>query len=174
MTWLDIVVIAVLALSTLLSLFRGVVKEVISLAVWVLSFWLAFRYSYPVSSTLEGAVPYESVRMGTAFLLIFLVVLVAGMLFGSLVSRLVRAGGLGFADRFIGALFGALRGVVVVAVLVMMAALTPLAQNAAWQQSRLIGYFTILSDWAWDGLGGVADGIVQSIPRAADEFADGG
>lgn len=174
MTWLDIVIIVVIALSTLLSLFRGVVKEVLSLAVWVLSFWLAFRYSYPASRLLEGAVPYESVRMGTAFLLIFLVVLLTGMLLASLVSRLVRAGGLGFADRALGALFGALRGLVVAAVLVMVAALTPLAQNAAWQQSRLIGYFTILSDWAWDGLGGAADGIVRSIPRAAGEFADGG
>ncbi|MCC6301515.1 MAG: CvpA family protein [Gammaproteobacteria bacterium] len=158
MTWLDVVIIAVIALSTLLSLFRGVVKEVLSLAVWVLSFWLAFRYSYPASRLLEGAVPYESVRTGAAFLLIFLVVLVTGMLLSSFVSRLVQTGGLGFADRALGALFGALRGVVVIAVLVMLAALTPLAQEAGWQQSRLIGYFTILSDWAMDGLDGVADG----------------
>lgn len=174
MTWLDIVIVAVITLSTLLSLFRGVVKEVLSLAVWVLSFWLAFRYSYPASGLFEGVVPYESVRIGAAFLLVFIVVLVAGMLVSSLASRLVRAGGLGIADRALGALFGALRGVVVVAVLVMLAALTPLARNAAWQDSRMVGHFAILSDWATDGLGGAADGIMKSIPRDAGEFADGG
>jgi hypothetical protein len=59
MTWLDTVIVAVIALSTLLSLFRGVVKEVLSLAVWVLSFWLAFRYSYPASGLFEGVVLYD-------------------------------------------------------------------------------------------------------------------
>lgn len=159
MTWLDIAFVVVIALSMLLSLFRGVVKEVLSLAVWVLSFWLAFRYSYPVSRLLEGMVPYESARLGAAFLLIFIAVLVAGMLLSGLASRLVRAGGLGLADRVLGAVFGALRGVIVVTVLVMMMALTPLAQDRAWQESRLVGYFSLLSDWATGGLGGAAGEI---------------
>jgi len=63
---------------------------------------------------------------------------------------------------------------VVVAVLVMLVALTPLARNAAWQDSRLVDHFAILSDWATHGLGGAADGIMKSIPRDAGEFADGG
>lgn len=154
MTWLDIVIVTVILLSTLLSLFRGVVREVLSLAVWVLSFWLAFRYSYPASRLFEGMIPYESARLGAAFLLIFIAILVAGMLASSLASKLVQAGGLGVVDRALGAVFGALRGIVVVTVLVLLMALTPLAQDRAWQESRLIGYFAILSDWATDGLGG--------------------
>ena len=156
MTWLDVVIIAIIALSTLLSLFRGIVKEVLSLAVWVLAFWLAFHYSYATSRVLEGVIPYENARLGAAFLLIFIAVLLAGMLASALVSRLAQAGGMGVADRALGAVFGALRGVVLVAVLVMLGALTPLAQCVAWKESRLVGYFEILSDWAVDDLGAAA------------------
>jgi membrane protein required for colicin V production len=174
MTWLDVFVVAVIALSTVLSLFRGVVKEVLSLAVWVLAFWLAFHYSFAASRLLEGMIPYESVRLGAAFLLIFIAILLAGMLASSLVSRLVQAGGLGIADRALGAVFGALRGVVVVAVLVMLASLTPLAQAAAWKQSQLVGYFELLSDWATDGLGGTVGDIAGSIAPGAGNFVDRG
>jgi membrane protein required for colicin V production len=174
MTWLDVVIVAVIALSTLLSLFRGVVKEILSLAVWVLAFWLAFHYSSAASRLLEGVIPYESARLGATFLLIFIAVLLAGMLVSTFVSRLVQAGGLGVADRALGAVFGALRGVVVVAVLVMLAALTPLAQDHVWKESQLVGYFEILSDWATDGLGTAAGDIAESIAPGAGNWADGG
>lgn len=174
MTWLDLVIVAVIVLSTLLSLFRGVVKEILSLAVWVLAFWLALRYASATSSLVEGVIPYETVRLGAAFLLIFIGVLLAGMLAGALVSGLVRAGGLGLADRALGAVFGALRGVVVVAVLVMLAALTPLAQDRAWTASRLVGPVELLSGWARDGLNGSAGAVAESIAPGVSLWVDGG
>jgi len=174
MTWLDVVIVAVIALSTLLSLFRGVVKEVLSLVVWVLAFWSAFHYSFAASRVLEGVIPYESARLGAAFLFIFVAILLTGMLAGTLVSRLVQAGGMGVADRALGAVFGALRGVVLVAVLVMLAALTPLAQDTAWKESTLVGYFEILSDWATDGLGGTVGDIAGSSAPDAGNFVGKG
>jgi membrane protein required for colicin V production len=119
-------------------------------------------------------IPYESARLGAAFLLIFIAILLAGMLVSALASRLVQAGGLGLADRALGAVFGALRGVVVVAVLVMLASLTPLAQDKAWEQSRLVGYFELLSDWATEGLGGAIGDIAGSIAPGAGNFVDRG
>jgi membrane protein required for colicin V production len=174
MTWLDVVIVALIALSTLLSLFRGVVKEVLSLAVWVLAFWLAFHYSFAASRLLEGMIPYESARLGAAFLLIFIAILLAGMLASALVSKLVQAGGLGIADRALGAVFGALRGIVLVAVLVMLAALTPLAQEKAWKESQLVGYFEVLSDWATDGLGGALGELAGSNVPGAGNFVHRG
>lgn len=174
MTWLDIVIVAVIALSALLSLFRGVVKELLSLVVWVMAFALAFHYSFAASSLLEGMIPYESARLGAAFLLIFIAILLAGMLASAVVSRLVQAGGFGVADKALGAVFGALRGVVLIAALVMLAALTPLADGAAWKGSQLVGYFENLSDWAMDGLGGTAGAVAGSIAPGAGNFVDGG
>lgn len=174
MTWLDTVIVVVIALSTLLSLLRGAVKEVLSLVAWVLAFWLAFRYAAAAASLFEVAIPYEGARLGTAFLLIFIAVLLAGSLLGSLVSRLVRAGGLGAADRALGAVFGAARGGIAAVVLVTLAALTPLAQGAAWQGSRLVTYCTVLSGLAMDGWGGASGAVAGTGAAGAGKFVDGG
>lgn len=154
MTWIDIVIVTVIALSTLVSLFRGVVKELLSLAVWVLSFWLAFHYFYPVSGLFEELIPYQNARIGAAFLLILITAMVAGMLLTGLMTRLVQASGMGATDRMLGGFFGLLRGIVVVGVAIMLAALTPLAQDTAWNDSLLIGYFDALSAWVTGDLVG--------------------
>ncbi len=98
----------------------------------------------------------------------------AGSLLGSLVSRLVRAGGLGAADRVLGAVFGAARGGIAAVVLVTLAALTPLAQGAAWQGSRLVTYCTVLSGMAMDGWGGASGAVAGAGAPGAGKFVDGG
>lgn len=151
MTWLDIVILAIIALSALFGIFRGFVREVLSLIVWVLSFWVASRFAYEAAAYLEGLIPYQDARLIAAFVAIFFAVLIVGMVVSRLLVKLVHASGIS-GDRTLGGVFGLLRGVVIVAILIMVTAITPLADDEAWQQSMLAGYFESLAQWALDVL----------------------
>lgn len=152
MTWLDIVVIAIIALSALLGIVRGLVREVMSLLAWGVAFWVAFRFGRTLSAHMEGIITHEETRLVAAFVLLFFAVLLVGMLVGSLVVKLVRASEVGGPDRALGGAFGVLRGVLLVTLLVLVAAITPLHESRAWVDSRLVGHFETLAHWARDAV----------------------
>lgn len=158
MTWLDFVIIALIALSAIFGVFRGFVREVLSLVTWVLSFWLASRYTGDAAVYLEAWIPYPDARLVAAFVALFFAVLVVGMVISRLVVSLVRASGIS-GDRSLGAVFGLLRGVVIVVILVMVTAITPLVEEEAWRQSLLVGYFESLANWS---LGALKSGLGES------------
>jgi membrane protein required for colicin V production len=150
-TWLDFVIIALIALSAIFGVFRGFVREVLSLTIWVLSFWLASRYTWDAAIYLEAWIPYQDARLVATFVALFFAVLVIGMVISRLAVKLVRASGIS-GDRSLGAIFGLLRGVIIVALLVMVTAITPLAEDEAWRQSMLTGHFESLAAWSLDVL----------------------
>ena len=78
--------------------------------------------------------------------------LVIGGLIDYLVIQLVQKTGLSGSDRFIGMIFGAARGVLMIAALVLLAGLTPFPGDPWWQESRLIPYFEELAVWLRDML----------------------
>lgn len=143
----DWVLLGLVGLSLLIGLWRGFIKEVFALAVWALAFLLAFQYSGVAAGRLEELVELPSARTALAFGGIFLVVLVAGGLLTWLLGKLVQTTGLSGTDRFLGAVFGALRGVLLILVLVIVARFTPLPADPWWQQSRVIITLAPLSEW---------------------------
>lgn len=164
MTWLDVVIIALIALSAVFGAFRGFVREVLSLAVWVLSFWVASRYAGEGAVYLEEWIPYQDARLVATFVALFFAVLIVGMVINRMVCKLVRASGIS-GDRTLGAAFGLLRGVVIVAVLVMVVAITPLADDEAWTQSLLTGRLEPLAGWALDAVkSGLGDHVLLPGP----------
>lgn len=155
MTWIDIAVVAIIALSALFGLFRGFVREVLSLVVWVFSFWTASRYSDALAAYF-GPIPHPDLRLAAAFLTLLLAALIAGFLVTAMAVRLIRASVLSGPDRTLGALFGLLRGVLVVTILAMVTA--PMTQTRTWDESRFAGPFKILATWASTQLtGGIGD-----------------
>lgn len=152
MIWLDYVLIAVLVLSAVYSIFRGFVREVLSLTGWVLSFWLAIKYAPVVASWFDSLIESPGVRFVVAFMLLFIAILVASMLLARLVAGLIKRGGLRGVDRIIGAGFGLARGVVIVTVLVLLGGMSPLSTEPAWQQSRMVDVFQKFAVWASDKL----------------------
>lgn len=137
MTLFDYVVIAIVALSVLLSVMRGLVREVLALAAWVLAFIAASLFAADVASMLPAGMRAEELRLLVGFASIFLVVLLVLSLLAVLASRLVISGGLGVEDRVLGGVFGLVRGLVVVTILVLAAGLTPLPRHAAWREAVL-------------------------------------
>ena len=152
LNWLDWVIVAVIAGSALVSLIRGFIREALSLAVWFLAIWLAFYYVEEMQLLLVGHIDLPSARTAVAFSGIFLIVLALGGLVTFLISKLVESTGLSSTDRLLGMLFGAVRGIALVVLFVMIAGLTPMPKDPWWQQSALVGNFENMAVWAADYL----------------------
>ncbi|MCC5857063.1 MAG: CvpA family protein [Ectothiorhodospiraceae bacterium] len=137
MNWLDYAILAIVALSALISLVRGFVREVLSLLVWVLAFWVGIRFAQPLSEYLVDYIASPTLRLGAAFAGLFIATLLLGAIINYAAGQLVSRTGLTGTDRFIGVLFGVARGVIVVAVLMLAAGLTALPREPWWQESLL-------------------------------------
>ncbi|MGG7055514.1 CvpA family protein [Nitrosomonas sp. ANs5] len=137
MTAFDYFVLGIVSISALLSITRGLVREVVSLLAWVIAFFVASRYSVEIEPFLADFVEDPSIRMLSAFVVTFFVVLLVSMLGAQLLSTLVRSVGLGLIDRMLGAAFGFARGLVIVLFLVLAAGFTPLPQQPFWQEAVL-------------------------------------
>ncbi len=135
MTWIDYAVLAIIGVSVLFSVIHGFVRELLSLASWVSAFLVAQYFAAQVAALLPAAVPNESLRLLAGFLAVFLLVLLAATLLAIAISSLIKRAGLGAADRLLGAVFGLVRGVAVVMVIVLLAGLTALPTTPAWRQA---------------------------------------
>ena len=137
MTIFDYAVLCVLLLSVLLSIFRGAVRELLSLAGWVVAFIAARSLSVDLVPMIPPSIEDESLRMSVAFVAIFLAVLVAMGLIAMLLSALIKTVGLGFIDRMLGSVFGLVRGLLIVLLVVLLAGMTTLPQEPLWQKALL-------------------------------------
>ncbi len=138
MTWFDYAVLAIVGLSVLLAVYRGVVREISALAGWVAAFVLAGLFAQELAQQLPIALS-PMLKAVVAYLVIFLSVLLLSGLAGMLLAKLFHAAGLGFTDRAIGALFGLARGAMIVFVVVMLAGLTPLPKEDIWREAVFSG-----------------------------------
>lgn len=147
--WVDFLIIAVIALSSLISLVRGFVREAISLLAWVLAFIVAFKFSNQTASIFDGLVSNPSFRVALAFLLLFFGTLLAGAVVNYVVCLAVsKTGFTGFIDRLLGLIFGAARGILLIAVLVLLGQIADYQTSKEWwAQSSLIPKFYGLSAW---------------------------
>ncbi len=141
LNWADYVVIGIVVLSALVSLIRGFIKEAISLATWIIAAWVALKYTPLVAGILTETVDTPSIRIGIAALVLFIPILIVGALMNYIVGQLVEKTGFSGTDRTLGAVFGVIRGVVVVALIVMLAGLTPIPQDPWWKASTLLLVF---------------------------------
>lgn len=138
MNWLDLAILGVIGLSALISLLRGFVREVLSVLVWVLAFWLSLRFAGDAAAYLEAWIASPTIRLGAAFAAIFVATLVGGALVNQALVTLVGRTGLSGTDRLLGAVFGAGRGAVVVAAVVLLLGVTPMTEERGWRESTLL------------------------------------
>ena len=148
MEYTDYVLLSIIAISMLVGLLRGFVKEAFALAVWVAAFLIAFQFSGSATDLLTEHVSLPSARTAIAFGGLFLGVLVIGGLLTFLMGQLVEKTGLSGTDRLMGGIFGALRGVLLLVVLIIVAGFTPVTQDPWWHTSIFIQSLLPLADWA--------------------------
>ena len=145
MTAFDVIAIAVVGLSTVLAFWRGFVRVVMSLVAWVAAVVLAIHYSSSIGDMLPEFGGTPTARYIAAFALILVGILILGTLIGWLLTRMIRAIGLGFLDRILGALLGMARGVLIVVIGVLIAGLTVLPRQDWWQNSLFAPTFVTLA-----------------------------
>ena len=156
MTGFDYAVLVVLGLSLTLALLRGFARELVSMIGWVAAFVLSVMFTQTLARQFpESLGPLLSSLL--AFLAIFIGVWVLSGLVGLLLSKLIKAVGLGWGDRLLGALLGLVRGAVIVLVTVMLGGLTPLPREAFWRNAMFAAP--------------LATAVVALKPLLPDEFA---
>ena len=135
MTWLDYAVIGVFAISLMVGAWRGLVREVVSILGWVIAFLAANLFAGPLGPSMPEAIPSPELRVAAAYVAVFVVSLILTSLAGLILSKVVKAVGLGGIDRLLGALFGAARGVLILLAAALLAGLTSAPAQAYWRDS---------------------------------------
>jgi membrane protein required for colicin V production len=135
MTWLDYAVIGVFAISLVVGAWRGLVREVVSILGWVIAFLAANLFAGPLGPSMPEAIPSAELRVAAAFVAVFIGSLILASLAGLVLSKVVKAVGLGGIDRLLGALFGAARGVLILLAAALLAGLTSAPKHAVWRDS---------------------------------------
>lgn len=147
MNWVDYSILAIVGASVLISLWRGFTKEALSLAGWIIAAWVALTFADSLQGLLQPHIEVASLRLLVAFAILFISTLFLAGFINYLAVQVIKKTGLSGTDRVVGVLFGVARGCVVVAVLVLVAGMTPMPQDAWWKQSQLMNYFQDMAVW---------------------------
>ncbi len=147
MNWTDYIIIGILGLSIMVGLWRGLVSEVLALAIWIAAFWVAWVFGPTLAVRFERVIELPSARIIVAYAICFVAVLILGALLRFVVSRLIEGTGLSGTDRLLGMLFGFARGVLLVTLLVFLLGFTAFTRDPWWQQSVLLPHFQQTAAW---------------------------
>lgn len=164
MEWIDWVILVVIGISASISLLRGFVREALSLAGWILAFFVAKGFYVEFSSLLTSYIETPSLRYGASWGALFIITLTVTGLINYIIGQLVEKAGLSGMDRVMGMAFGALRGVLVIAVAVIsLKAFTPVEQDKWWQQSQLIPHVEIIGNWFYERFTGSIPAVKPDV-----------
>ncbi|KKO01716.1 hypothetical protein LCGC14_0115250 [marine sediment metagenome] len=147
-TWVDWAIIATIVISALISLTRGFVKEALSLVTWILAGLVAWLFGGALAELLAPYIDTPSLRVIAACSILFILTLLLGGLINYLIGQLVKATGLSGTDRFLGMVFGAARGGLLVVVIVGLLSLAPVEADTWWRESVMIPHFLLVADWS--------------------------
>jgi membrane protein required for colicin V production len=147
MTWPDYAILAVIAISVLVGALRGFIKEAFSLLVWAAAFLVAYYFAGDVADLMKDTVTLPSARTAMGFAGLFIAVLLVGGLLNYLLGRLVESTGLTGTDRLLGGVFGAVRGLAIILVVLLIAGFTPIPGDPWWKESKTIERLMPLVDW---------------------------
>jgi membrane protein required for colicin V production len=134
--WVDWALLAVLAVSVAVGLWRGLVFEVLSLVGWVAAYIVAQAFAVAAAVYVPIGSPGSALNHATAFALVFLSALIAWALASRLLRLVIHATPLQVVDRMLGGAFGLLRGAVLLLAVATVVSMTPVARSPAWQHSQ--------------------------------------
>ncbi len=147
MGWVDIAIVTIIGLSVITGLFRGFVKELVALCVWILAIWLGYKYSSSLDPWLQSYIQEKSARSVVAFIAILFATLLAGGVINATLSFILKRSGLSGTDRTLGMGFGFLRGVFIVGLLMVAVKMTSLPYESYSRESTLYAQFDPLVAW---------------------------
>jgi len=156
-SWIDIGIAVILLISVAIAMFRGFVKEAVSLAAWIAAIWLAVTFSHQVALFLpasideatfnlsQSEIEVSKLRVGIAFVLIIIGTLIAGSLLNYILSHLTKNRALKGIDRILGIFFGFFRGTAIVVLLILAASYTNFPLSETWKSSQVLPPFEMVA-----------------------------
>lgn len=143
----DIAIAVVVVISVAVGIFRGFIKEAISVAALLIAAWAAMNFGASAGRLGENWITSDGLQLWLGRVLVFVAILAVGGLLGWAFSRLVRLSALNGTDRALGGMFGFCRGALLIGVFIIGGQLASFDRDAWWRDSRLIPYGMVVADW---------------------------
>lgn len=143
----DILIVCAIVVSMVVGVVRGFVKEAISIAALLFAIWGALYFGPSVGDIAESWIKGEEMQTWFGRILVFAIVLSVGGLLGWGISKLVRLSVLSGVDRLLGSLFGAARGILLVALAILAGQFAGFDNDDWWRKSAAIPYFERVGEW---------------------------
>lgn len=147
LTWVDLTFIIITTLSVFIGLYRGFIREALSLFVWILAVWVAVTYVNPVSDALQNSIANYHMRVIAAFTLLFIATVFLGAMLNHLIGRFIQRTGLTGVDHVLGILFGFLRSMLLLALIALAINFTPFVDSQTWHDSLLVPFVNPMAKW---------------------------
>lgn len=144
MTSFDYIVLIVIGISIVVSIMRGAVREILAIAGWLAAIYTARTYASQLAPLLPQDIPTEPLKMLAASMILLLGVLLISSLLTIALSGVIKKIGLNWLNRGLGALFGFVRGLLIVCILVFLAGLTSLPKDARWTNAMFSAPLEVL------------------------------
>lgn len=135
MTIFDYIVIAIFAISIIVGLMRGIVKEVLSIAGWFVAVFVAKTYTNQVLPFVPDSIPGEGLKVLAAFVILFIASLLITGLISMAISSLFSGVGLGWLNNLLGSFFGFARGLIIACVIVFLLGFTSMPEDERWKNA---------------------------------------
>ncbi|KPJ68211.1 MAG: hypothetical protein AMJ43_01900 [Coxiella sp. DG_40] len=147
LNWADYVIIGVIGISVLISLIRGFVREILSLVVWLIAFFVAFKFCGRLADIFIPYTQNVSLRITASFTILFLIALILGGLISYLITVVITRAKLSLLDRTFGMIFGFARGVLIISILLLLVSVSSAKPGTWWTESYLIPHFQRIVKW---------------------------
>lgn len=145
-TALDLGFLGLLAASALLGVWRGLVREAVSLAAWLGGAWAAARHAHLLAPALARFLASDGLQLWVARAIIVVAVVFAGAIVSRLLAGFVRDLGLGGADRVTGLLFGLARAALLAGLASIVLGASGFDREPWCRESKLLPYALPVAD----------------------------
>jgi len=142
----DYIILAILILSAVMGLIRGLLREAVAVITWFLAIVLAWYFGSSIEPYLGGVLVGSPLRIWAARTIIFVLVLLLGSAVGVVLGHFVRVSMFAGMDKFLGFVFGLVRGVVIVGALTIAIQALSMDQDPKWKNSKLMPYAIGVAD----------------------------
>ena len=142
----DYIILAILILSAIMGLVRGLLREAIAVITWFLAIVLAWSFASSLEPHLGGVLIGSPLRIWAARVIIFVGVLLLGGAVSTVLGHYVRVSMFAGMDKFLGLVFGLIRGVVIVGAFTIAVQALRMDEDTSWQRSKLMPYASGVAD----------------------------
>lgn len=142
----DYIILAILVISALMGLVRGLLRESIAVITWFLAIVLAWSFASSIEPLLGGVLVGSPLRIWAARVVIFIFVLLIGGAIATVLGHYIRVSMFAGMDKFLGFVFGLVRGVVIVGAFTIAIQALRMDEDPRWSRSRLLPYAIGVAD----------------------------